>query len=258
LDRGDALDPVFKKAAAHEIEEYKREYLVRFRGSSPDDIDDEKILREVLNTVGKPGKLGGDIRCVVSVSMLTEGWGANTVTHVLGIRAFGTQLLCEQVVGRALRRATYDADANGMFEPEYAEVVGIPFTFLSSSGKGEIRTPKPILTVRSLPERSNLRIEFPRVLGYRYEMPTERLTASFDDRSILELSTREVPTETQLDPIVGPMNLLELPLDKQRMNTVVFTVAKRTHDMFFRDEDGNDRPWLFPQLVQITRRWIDD
>ena len=258
IDRGDALDPAFKKAASREIDEYKRDYVARFPGRSADEIEDEDILREVLNTVGKPGRLGAEIRCVVSVSMLTEGWDANTVTHVLGIRAFGTQLLCEQVVGRALRRATYDADANGMFEPEYAEVVGIPFTFLTTSKPGKVTPPKPILTVRSLPERSNLRIEFPRVLGYRYEMPTERLTASFDDKSILELSTQEVPTETQLDPIVGKVNLLELPLDKQRMNTVYFTIAKRTHDDFFRDDDGNDRPWLFPQLVSISRRWIDD
>jgi type III restriction enzyme len=258
LDRGDALDPAFKKAAAREIDEFKREYVARFPGRSADDLQDEDILREVLNTVGKPGRLGAEIRCVVSVSMLTEGWDANTVTHILGIRAFGTQLLCEQVVGRALRRASYDANPDGMFEPEYAEVLGIPFSFLATTGKGGVRRPKPVLTVRSLPERSNLRIEFPRVMGYRYEMPTERLTAKFDEKSILELSTREVPTQTQLDPIVGEMNLLELPLEKQRINTAVFAIAKRTLDTYFRDEDGGERPWLFPQLRAIARRWIDE
>jgi len=256
LDRGDALDPAFKKAAAHEIEEFKREYVLRFPGRSADDLTDEDILREVLNTVGKPGRLGAEIRCVVSVAMLTEGWDANTVTHVLGIRAFGTQLLCEQVVGRALRRASYDADEHGMFEPEYAEVVGVPFTFLTATKPGTPRKPKPVLVVRSLPERSDLRIEFPRVIGYRFELPTERLQATFDDRSILELSTRDVPTRTELDPIVGELNLLELPLHEARMNTVVFAVAKRTMDNFFRDDDDNPRPWLFPQLVEITRRWL--
>lgn len=185
-------------------------------------------LREVLNTVGKPGRLGADIRCVVSVSMLTEGWHANTVTHVLGIRAFGTQLLCEQVVGRARRRASYDPTPEGMFEPEYAEVYGVPFTFLSSTASGKVKAPKPVLTVRALPERSDLLIEFPRVMGYRFEMPTERLTAKFDVSSVLELSTRVVPTQTELDPIVGEINLHDLPLDQQRLNTVVFAVAKRT------------------------------
>ena len=107
-----------------------------------------------MNTVGKPGRLGEHIRCVVSVSMLTEGWDANTVTHILGIRAFGTQLLCEQVVGRALRRASYDADDDGMFEPEYAEVYGVPFSFLRRRGQAGSRSPKPIHRVRALPERA--------------------------------------------------------------------------------------------------------
>ncbi len=256
LDRGDALDPAFKRAAAREIDEFRREYAERFPGRSADEITDEDILREVLNTVGKPGRLGADIRCVVSVSMLTEGWDANTVTHVLGVRAFGTQLLCEQVVGRALRRASYDPTPDGMFEAEYAEVLGVPFTFLAATRPGAVRPPKPLQTVRALPERSRLRIEFPHVTGYRYEMPAERLSAAFDERSVLELSTREVPTHTQLDPIVGEMNLLELPLEQQRLNTVVFAVAKRTLDTYFRDEGGGERPWLFPQLAAITRRWL--
>jgi type III restriction enzyme len=258
LDRGDALDPAFRKAAAREIEEFKREYAARFPGRSADEIEDEDILREVLNTVGKPGRLGAEIRCVVSVSMLTEGWDANTVTHVLGVRAFGTQLLCEQVVGRALRRASYDPDPDGMFPPEYAEVLGVPFSFLATTRPGAVNAPRPVQTVRSLPERSGLRIEFPRVMGYRYEMPAERLSAAFDERSVLELSTREVPTRTELDPIVGEANLLELPLDRQRLNTVVFAVAKRTLDTYFRDEEGGERPWLFPQLAAITRRWLDE
>ena len=83
-----------------------------------------------MNTVGKRGKLGEPVRCVVSVSMLTEGWDANTVTHILGVRAFGTQLLCEQVVGRGLRRRSYAADENGFFTPEYADVYGVPFQFI--------------------------------------------------------------------------------------------------------------------------------
>src|SRR6185437_769877 len=92
------------------------------------------VLREVMNTVGKPGKLGEGVGCVVSVSMLTEGWDANTVTHILGVRAFGTQLLCEQVVGRALRRMSYTVNDNGRFDAEYAEVYGVPFSFIPTNG----------------------------------------------------------------------------------------------------------------------------
>jgi type III restriction enzyme len=258
LDRGDALDPAFRKAAHAEIERFKHEYVTRFPGRSADDITDEDILREVMNTVGKRGRLGEHIRCVVSVAMLTEGWDANTVTHILGIRAFGTQLLCEQVVGRALRRASYDPDEAGMFEPEYAEVYGVPFSFLSVAGKGRVRQAKAVSTVRALPERSDLRIEFPRVVGYRFEMPTETLEARFDASSILELSTRDVATRTEVDPIVGEIATHELDLRDQRMQTVVFTVAKRTLDNHFRDGDGGEKPWLFPQLVRITRAWIDE
>jgi type III restriction enzyme len=101
------MSPEFKQIAALEIEEFKSEYRSRFPGRDTESLTDEDLLREVMNTVGKPGKLGEHVRCVVSVSMLTEGWDASTVTHVLGIRAFGTQLLCEQVIGRALRRMSY-------------------------------------------------------------------------------------------------------------------------------------------------------
>ena len=107
LECGEAMSDDFRKIAAREIEEFKAEYRVRFPGRDPDKLTDEDVLREVMNTVGKPGKLGEQVRCVVSVSMLTEGWDANTVTHILGVRAFGTQLLCEQVVGRGLRRSRF-------------------------------------------------------------------------------------------------------------------------------------------------------
>jgi type III restriction enzyme len=258
LDRGDALDPAFRKAATAEIELFKREYVARFPGRSAEDITDEDILREVMNTVGKRGRLGEHIRCVVSVAMLTEGWDANTVTHILGIRAFGTQLLCEQVVGRALRRASYDATPEGMFEPEYAEVYGVPFSFLSVAGTGKVKVAKAVREVRALPERSDLRIEFPRLTGYRYEMPTDHLDATFDASSILPLSTQDVAIKTQVDPIVGQIATHEIDLRDHRMQTVVFALAKRTLDNHFRDEDGAEKPWLFPQLTRIAKAWIDE
>lgn len=103
-----------------------------------------------------------------------------------------------------------------------------------------------------------MRIEFPRVVGYRSEMPTEHLTATFDGSSIMALSTQEVPTSVELDPIVGEMTIHDLKLDEQRLQTVVYTVAKRTLDNHFRDDEGAERPWLYPQLVAITRRWINE
>src|SRR3989454_6958707 len=160
----------FKKIAAAEIAEFKWEYKQR-TGHDPEELTDEDILREVMSTVGKQGKLGEHVKCVVSVSMLTEGWDANTVTHILGVRAFGSQLLCEQVVGRGLRRRSYAVNDQGMFEPEYANVYGIPFQFISSDKPlKDPLPPKPVIEVCAVEGREELRIEFPRLDGYRVEL----------------------------------------------------------------------------------------
>lgn len=258
LESGEAMDPAFKRIAAAEIDEFKREYAIRFPGRSAEELTDEDLLREVMNTIGKKGRLGEQLRCVVSVSMLTEGWDANTVTHILGVRRFGTQLLCEQVVGRGLRRIGYDANENGMFEPEYAEVYGVPFSFIPTVGTGVVPTQKDTSRVRALPEREYLEVTFPRLVGYRYELPNERLTARFSDESVKVLTTQEVPNLTQLDPIVGESITTDLnDLQAVRMQTVAFALAKRVLENYFHG-DGAERPWLFPQVLEITRRWLVD
>ncbi len=162
LESGDGMSDEFKAIAAVEIEEFKADYRQRFPGRSTDDLTDEDLLREVMNTVGKAGTLGEHVRCVVSVSMLTEGWDANTVTHILGIRAFSTQLLCEQVVGRGLRRMSYAVNAEGTFDVEYAEVYGVPFSFIPTAGDATLshRGPRPLGCGRwttALPPKSRSR-----------------------------------------------------------------------------------------------------
>ena len=150
---------------------------------------DEELLREAMNTVGKAGRLGGETRCVVSVSMLTEGWGASTVTHVLGVRAFGTQLLYEQAVGRALRRQPYQLNDAGRFNVEYADVLGIPFDFTAKPTIVKPQPPRNTVQVQAVsPDRDACAIRFPRVAGYRVELPEERLAATFDDDSMLVLT----------------------------------------------------------------------
>ena len=260
LESGDALSDEFKKVASKEIEEFKEEYSRRLGGRDADGISESEILREVMNTVGKPGKLGEKIRCVVSVSMLTEGWDANTVTHVLGVRAFSTQLLCEQVVGRALRRRSYVLNDDGMFDAEYAEVYGVPFSFIPTSGSGtEVKPGNMPTRVRALESRSHLRITFPHVLGYRYDFGTEKLNSTFDEDSKLSVSTVDVPTETENAPIVGERSIHTLDdLRNHRMNEVIFTIAKEVLEKFFKDEEGNSKPWLYPQIVTITRKWFDE
>jgi type III restriction enzyme len=124
------------------------------------------------------------------------------------------------------------------------------------TGKGSVKKARPVFTVRALPERSDLRIEFPRLVGYRFEMPTEHLDATFDASSIMELSSRDVALVTEVDPIVGEVETHRIEPRDQRLQTVAFAVAKRTLDNHFRDADNGERPWLFPQLVRITDRWI--
>jgi len=266
LDRGDALSAEFKHAASAEIEQYKREYRERFPGADAENLTDQDILREVMNTVGKPNKLGSDVRCVVSVSMLTEGWDATTVTHILGVRAFGTQLLCEQVVGRGLRRRSFVLDDNGRFFPEYAEVYGVPFSFIPASGASTEPPPRqPIVHVRSLPERSATRITFPRLDGYRWEVPDQNLEAEWTDESKMMLAAHHVPTTTEVAGIVGETEVHTLDdLKSQRPNTVAFELAKLVLDRYFQYPEQTDgenvtqgpRPWLFPRLVEISRSWM--
>ena len=182
LESGDALDRNFRNMAADEIDRFRREIIERTGDRrQAENISDQELLREVMNTVGKPGRLGDSIRCVVSVSMLTEGWDANTVSHVLGVRAFGTQLLCEQVIGRALRRQSYDLNEDGLFDVEYADVLGIPFDFTAKPVVASPKQPRETVQVRAVrPERDALEICFPRVAGYRVELPEERLKAEFN------------------------------------------------------------------------------
>ena len=258
LESGEVMSDDFKKIAAREIEEFKAEYRLRFPSRDVEELTDEDMLREVMNTVGKTGKLGEQVKCVVSVSMLTEGWDANTVTHILGVRAFGTQLLCEQVVGRALRRMSYAANGHGLFEPEYAEVYGVPFSFIPCSGSTKEPKPGPLPTrVRALESRIACEITFPRLLGYRYDITGEQLTATFTEDSKLSLSTADIPSKTENAPIVGETSIHTLDdLKRRRPNEVAFLLAKLTLEKYFRDDDGNDKPWLFPQLLGIAKRWL--
>lgn len=261
LEAGDTLDDQFRKMASDEIDRFKREIIERtgdVRGA--ESLSDAQLLREVMNTVGKPGQLGAHIRCVVSVSMLTEGWDANTVTHILGIRAFGTQLLCEQVIGRALRRQSYELNEEGLFNVEYADVFGIPFDFNAKPVVPKPTVPRETVRVHAVnPEREALEIRWPRVAGYHVELPNERLKATFGPDHILEINPEMIgATRTNVQGIVGEgvdMNL-EHTRDS-RFSTVVYEVTKVLMNSHFRDEDGSPKLYLFAQLKSIVREWME-
>ena len=248
----------FKQAATHEIDTFKDEYRRRNPGADVDKLTDEDLLREVMNTVGKQGRLGEHVRCVVSVSMLTEGWDANTVTHILGIRRFGSQLLCEQVVGRGLRRRSYAPNDEGRFDPEYAEVYGVPFAFIPGKPTKEAPPRPPAVEVRALDDRAELRITFPKVDGYRLEIPDEQFFTSFDDTTSLHLERSTVATWTESAGIVGVTE--EQILDRYRnarVQEVAYQVARTLLRRELSVHDGVVRPWLFPQVVGIAREWLD-
>ena len=260
LESGEALDPAFRDIEVDTIERFRREIMERTGDRvAADKLTDADLLREVMNTVGKPGKLGEGIRCVVSVSMLTEGWDANTVTHVLGVRAFGTQLLCEQVVGRALRRQSYTLNADDMFDVEYADVLGIPFDF---AAKPVVVPPKPpVKTTRVMalsPERDALEIRFPRVAGYRVELPAERLKATFGPNSGLTLTPDLVgPSTTQNLGIVGVgVDLTVQHLEDTRDNTIAFHLARNLLYRKYRDPGEDPKLHLFGQLKGIAQQWV--
>ena len=261
LEAGDALDDNFRGIAADEIERFRREIVERSGDArAGDNITDQELLREVMNTVGKPGQLGGAIRCVVSVSMLTEGWDANTVTHVLGLRAFGTQLLCEQVIGRALRRQSYELNEEGLFNVEYADVFGIPFDFTAKPVIAPPQPPLETVQVKAMrPERDLLEIRFPRVEGYRIELPEERLTASFNDESKLILNQELVgPTLTVNSGLIGkPEDFTVKHLRDVRPSTVLFNLTQRLLMTKWREPGEEPKLYLFSQFKRIAKEWLD-
>ena len=254
------LDKNFRAMAAAEIEQFKREMKQRSGAGDVGELSDAELLREVMNTVGKKDRLGEQVRCVVSVSMLTEGWDTNTVTHILGIRAFGTQLLCEQVVGRGLRRYSYELNSDDLFNVEYADIMGIPFDFTAKPQVAPVKPPKKTTRVAAVKERASLEITFPRVTGYRVDLPEERLTAKFTEDSKFVLTPEMVgPGQTLMEGIVGEGVMISAAeAQAKRPSTIAFDLAKHLLYKYFKDEDGEPKLYLFGQIKRIARQWIDE
>lgn len=261
LESGEALDKNFRAMAADEIERYRRELVQRTGDpNAGSKITDQDLLREVMNTVGKADTLGESVRCVVSVSMLTEGWDCNNVTHILGIRAFGTQLLCEQVVGRALRRESYELNEHGRFNVEYADVLGIPFDFTAKPVIAPPSPPRETVRVYAVnPEREGLEIRFPRVEGYRVDLPNQRLSASFGNDSFLNLTPDLVgPSITHNQGILGEgVDLTVKHLEDTRRSTILMNLTKHLIYHTYRNPDEEPPLHLFGQMKRITRQWLD-
>jgi len=261
LESGDKLDEGFRAMATDEIDRFRREIVERTGDvREAENLTDQDLLREVMNTVGASGRLGEQIRCVVSVSMLTEGWDTNTVTHVLGVRAFGTQLLCEQVIGRALRRQSYDLNEEGLFNVEYADVLGIPFDFTAKPVMAPPQAPRETVQVRAVrPDRDALEIQFPRVQGYRVDLPRERITADFTPDSTLLLTPDLIgATETQVSGIIGKsVDLNLVHTGDVRPSQVLYELTSYLVLNKWREAGEEPKLHLFGDLKRIAKQWLD-
>lgn len=257
LENSDQVDDEFRKIFATEIDEFKKEFRIANLSNSVDSITDSVILREVMNTVGKPGKLGAHIRCVVSVSMLTEGWDANTVTHIMGLRAFGSQLLCEQVAGRALRRQNYFLDKSGKFPPEYAHIIGVPFK-LFKGGKTVVVPPENMTRITALKEREQYEIVFPNVESYRVESAERNIVADFSKVKNYEIDGSRHPAHTEMgSAFLDKTEIMTLEqVQLRRQQELVYVIVKYMINHYYTDDETGRQFHKFAQLKKIVEYWL--
>jgi len=227
-------------------------------------LDKEDLLREIVDTVGKAGQAGQGLQTVISVAMLSEGWDAKNVTHIMGLRAFTSQLLCEQVIGRGLRRVSYDRDENGLFVPEYVNVFGVPLSVFVDAGEGgdPPPPPKPSTQIESLPTRNDLEVRWPNLLRVDIVVkPT--LAVQWSEVKPLALDPAKTPLSADLAPAVGgvadlskvaSIDLSKLPEDF-REQRIVFQAARKAFDQFGGNFKGN-REYLVFQLIRLVEQFI--
>jgi type III restriction enzyme len=220
------------------------------------------FLRETVNTVGQKDKLGGQIRNVISVGMLTEGWDAKTVTHILGLRAFSSQLLCEQVVGRGLRRSSYEIGSNGLYTPEYVNIFGIPFSFLPHEGDGGGGPPpQPKYSVEVNPDNAQYEISWPNIIRIDHEL-NPKLHVNIDKIEPLTLDASKTRLSAEVAPFIDrhpdltrctPIELEKLE-KHLRMQEIIFKTSARVYNTM--ESTWKDKGIPYALLGQIFR-WVE-
>jgi len=223
----------------------------------------EELLREIVDNVGKRGAAGQDLQNVISVAMLSEGWDAKNVTHIMGLRAFTSQLLCEQVVGRGLRRVSYDTDDNGLFLPEYVNVFGVPLSISETGDSGDPPPPpKPTTQIEVMPERASLEIKWPNVLRIE-TIVTQKLTIDWEKVGALELDPASTPITAELAPALGgatdlsrvsAIDLEKMP-DGFRLQRLVFQAARKGFAELKHNFRGTE-DYLASQLVRLVENFL--
>lgn len=230
--------------------------------------DRAELLRKTVDTIGREGQPGEQIQKVISVGMLSEGWDAKTVTHIMGLRAFTSQLLCEQVVGRGLRRTSYEVDEKtGLFTPEYVNIFGVPFTFLPHEGDVDALPPPPPAPktrIEPVAERkAAYEITWPNAVRIDHEYRPQ-LTLDASKVKPLVLDTLETATLAELAPMIDGKpdvaRLTEISLEelgrKFRMQKIIFAVASDIYDQMKPSWKGN-REYLLAQLIRLVERFVE-
>jgi type III restriction enzyme len=233
----------------------------------------EQRLRAIVDTVGKPQKSGSNLQNVISVAMLSEGWDAKNVTHIMGLRAFTSQLLCEQVIGRGLRRVGYDTETvigpdgkeRQLFTAEYVNIFGVPLSIFQDGedGGSPPPPPKPSTQIASLVERSGLEIKWPNVLRVD-AMLKPNLTVDFSSIPSLKLDPSRIPLAVELAPAIGgatnwdmisQIDLEKLP-DEFRLQRLIFKAAQKA---FMRANSGfkGSKEYLAFQLIKIIEQFVE-
>lgn len=225
-----------------------------------------ELLRLTVDTVGKEGEPGEQIQNVISVGMLSEGWDAKTVTHIMGLRAFSSQLLCEQVVGRGLRRVSYDIGDDGLFEPEYVNIFGVPFTFLPHEGGDGTPPPppKPKTKIEPRKEKVQHEIVFPNVIRIDHVYKPQ-LKLDWDKIKTLEIDPYESITEAELSAIIGgkpnpkvkSMIGLEQISEETRIQTIVFRISSSIYNSEKKPEWKGGKEVFLGQVVRLVHEFLE-
>lgn len=275
---------VLKKAEVGEASSSDKDYEARLAGiveqaRIPEDrktalggLKKEELLREIIDNVGKRGKAGQDLQNVISVAMLSEGWDAKNVTHIMGLRAFTSQLLCEQVIGRGLRRVGYDTEpvvgADGverqLFKPEFVNVFGVPLSVFQDVGDDgdPPPPPKPSTQVEAMEERNSLEIRWPNVLRVDTIVRTN-LALNWAEMDVLKLDPAQIPLAAELAPALGgasawdqitAIKLEELP-DEFRLQRLTFQAARKAYDQMQGKFPGTPEYLAF-QLIRLIEEFL--
>lgn len=231
----------------------------------------EDLAKKLDRPLHPPGR---DVRCIVSVGMLTEGWDCNTVTHIIGLRPFMSQLLCEQVVGRGLRRLSYEIGEDGRLTEEVAKIFGVPFEIIpfKANTVGPAAPPVKRYHVHAIPQKSEFEIRIPRIDGYQ-QASRNRVTVDWNDVAPLRLDPMSIPPEVQVKAslpnnqgrpsLVGPGKLETVDLNPfrsgRRLQELAFDLA-RDLSRDYASQPSCEAPVqvLFPQVLQIVRIYLDE